>query len=222
MDKIILIELIEKGYSTYQIGKELNKGQSTVRFWLNKFGLKTRHKKIGDKDFDYSISGSNHEEGKTKINQKNLEFWKKFQDYMYDNHTWNECSKEFNVSIVTIAKAKKLGLIKTRSLTESVRYFVNHKETKEQRINRSLKAKDGIKNAKLNNVAFGGYRHGAGRGKKFKVIDAFNQPVCLQSSFEFKLFNILSELKINWIRPNYLPYTINNTNKKYFPDFLFN
>lgn len=41
MKKEIFISLIEKGFSTREIGKELDKSQTTVRYWLKKYNLKT-------------------------------------------------------------------------------------------------------------------------------------------------------------------------------------
>ena len=41
MDKQLLIELIEKGLSQREIGKEIGKCQTTVKHWLKKYGLKT-------------------------------------------------------------------------------------------------------------------------------------------------------------------------------------
>jgi len=43
MNKQILIELIEKKYSTRRIANELNISQSTIKYWLNKFELKTKY-----------------------------------------------------------------------------------------------------------------------------------------------------------------------------------
>lgn len=41
MNKEELIKLIDRGLSTYKIAKEFNCGQTNVRHWLKKFGLKT-------------------------------------------------------------------------------------------------------------------------------------------------------------------------------------
>ena len=41
MDKEILKKQIKKGLSTRQIGKSLNKSQSSIKHWLNKYNLKT-------------------------------------------------------------------------------------------------------------------------------------------------------------------------------------
>lgn len=42
MEKEVLIKLIGGGLSTRAIGNELNIGQSTVRYWLKKYELKTK------------------------------------------------------------------------------------------------------------------------------------------------------------------------------------
>lgn len=62
----------------------------------------------------------------------------------------------------------------------------------------------------------GGYREGAGRSKKFKVLDSFGKETTVQSSYELLCSKILDEMGIRWIRPSYLPYN----GKKYFPDFF--
>lgn len=46
MDKEILEKYIEQGMSTNQIAREVNKSQCSVRHWLKKYGLKTKHKQF--------------------------------------------------------------------------------------------------------------------------------------------------------------------------------
>jgi 5-methylcytosine-specific restriction endonuclease McrA len=41
MKKELLIKLIERELSTREISKETNKSQTTVKYWLHKYGLKT-------------------------------------------------------------------------------------------------------------------------------------------------------------------------------------
>ena len=48
MDRELLVSLIEEGYSTYQLAKKFNKVPSTIRYWLLKFGLKTKNKSFKD------------------------------------------------------------------------------------------------------------------------------------------------------------------------------
>lgn len=62
---------------------------------------------------------------------------------------------------------------------------------------------------------FGGYQERSGRSKKFEVIDSFGNKTVLQSTYELRCSEILTELNINWLRPKYLSYN----GKKYFADF---
>lgn len=43
MDKEYLLELIDNGLSTYKISEITNKSQTTVRYWLKKFNIKTNN-----------------------------------------------------------------------------------------------------------------------------------------------------------------------------------
>lgn len=65
------------------------------------------------------------------------------------------------------------------------------------------------------NTNFGGYRPNAGRSKKYKVIDSFNNEQCLQSSYEYRFFQLLNFYDVKWLRPKHLKYD----DKKYFADF---
>lgn len=72
---------------------------------------------------------------------------------------------------------------------------------------------------KLSKIAkerkLGGYRPGAGRSKKFKVVDSYGNEACLQSTYELKCSEILNGLNIKWTRPSPLRYD----DKLYYPDF---
>lgn len=45
MDKVELEKLCDQGDSTYTIAEKTGKGQTTVRYWLNKYGLTTKQQK---------------------------------------------------------------------------------------------------------------------------------------------------------------------------------
>lgn len=45
MLKNTLLDFLKDGKSTRQIAKETNKGATTVRYWLRKYGLKTEYRK---------------------------------------------------------------------------------------------------------------------------------------------------------------------------------
>jgi len=49
MEKQILVDLISQGFSQRRIAKDLSVGQSTVRYWLRKYGLHTNHYRYGGK-----------------------------------------------------------------------------------------------------------------------------------------------------------------------------
>lgn len=63
---------------------------------------------------------------------------------------------------------------------------------------------------------YGGYRPGAGRSKKTRYTDSFNNSVLLQSSFELRCAQILDSMSIRWIRPEALYY---DGNRRYYGDF---
>lgn len=46
MEKDILKKFIDKGLSQREIARELKKSQTTVKYWLHKFGLKTKNTEI--------------------------------------------------------------------------------------------------------------------------------------------------------------------------------
>jgi hypothetical protein len=48
MDKDLLMSYVEEGFSTYKISKVLKKAPSTIRYWLNKYKLKTKNKSFKD------------------------------------------------------------------------------------------------------------------------------------------------------------------------------
>lgn len=49
MEKEFLVDCIGRGMSINQIAKETNKSQTTVRYWFNKYGLKSNHLSFKDK-----------------------------------------------------------------------------------------------------------------------------------------------------------------------------
>tara|TARA_R110000868_G_scaffold307171_1_gene568627 strand:- start:11 stop:946 length:936 start_codon:yes stop_codon:yes gene_type:complete len=54
MKQDFLVSCVEQGLSIYQIKKLTNKAHSTVRYWLNKYNLKTKHKSFKN-GYEYSI-----------------------------------------------------------------------------------------------------------------------------------------------------------------------
>lgn len=62
----------------------------------------------------------------------------------------------------------------------------------------------------------GGYKEGAGRSQKFWMPDSFGTIVCLQSSYEKRMAEILDTQSIRWVRPKAFRY---DDGRLYYPDF---
>jgi hypothetical protein len=169
-------------------------GQTNIRYWLRKFGLKTKTKRK-------SSLGDGRQ---AKLYSTGWDF---IQSEYNAGLTYRGIAKKYGVDQATLNKARKLGYIKTRSIAEASDLWMK-KSTAEEKLKRF--SHRGNSSGKK-----GGYRSGAGRSKKFRVCDSFGRMVCLQSSYEKDVAVILNELNIRWVRPEYLKYD----NKKYFPDF---
>lgn len=93
MNKILLKEYIDSGYSSYKIANISNKGQTTIRYWLKKYNLFTK----GNKRDTKTVNGDTHIKcgNCSKFYSKN-NFYKKTKDlfYSYCKNCFNEYSKE--------------------------------------------------------------------------------------------------------------------------------
>lgn len=63
MNKLELEQYIEQNFSTHQIAKITGKGQTTIRYWLKRFNIKTK-----------KVSFSNGYSEKQKIIENGVEF----------------------------------------------------------------------------------------------------------------------------------------------------
>jgi transcriptional regulator with XRE-family HTH domain len=196
MDKSELEKLIEQKLSQREIAEKFSCSQSTIKYWLKKFNLKS-----------CAISGPKGANGEPKKAQINTVDWDFIQKEYDSGLSYRDLWLKYGISQLTTSQAKKKGLLKTRSIKEAFRIFIDNLSEEEKFEHFSHK---GNPNGKM-----GGYREKAGRSKKYHVKDSFGNIVCLQSSYEKETAEILNELKIKWIRPQYLKYD----NKKYFPDF---
>lgn len=61
--------------------------------------------------------------------------------------------------------------------------------------------------------------NGQRQGKNYFVEDSYGEIKRLESSYEFKTYEILRSLSIKWTRPKFINYTMNGKAKRYFPDF---
>jgi transposase len=109
MTKNELINLINEGLSTRDIAKKVNKSQSTIRYFLKKFNLKTSPKhKSGPKSPLQTNNG-------LAIKERN---WIEIQNFYNLNNSWREVAKKFKICDATIFKAVKMGLLTSRTRGE--------------------------------------------------------------------------------------------------------
>lgn len=205
MDKNVLQQLLKKGYSQYAMAEMLECGQTSVRYWMKKFQLSTPPIPSSQK-----IKRHSSAEGKIIVSREKPTKERDW-DFLQKEHdkglTWDQINKTYNIPLTAIARARKLGLFKTRNSKQASKKLVEGM-TAEERLR--LYSHKGNPNRNK-----GGYRKNAGRSKKFQVLDSFGGEVHLQSSYEKRTADILNDLNIRWIRPKFLRYG----SKKYFPDF---
>lgn len=53
MNELVLKQFVDEGLSQRQIADKLDLSQATVKYWLEKFGFKTKHLQFGTKNGDY-------------------------------------------------------------------------------------------------------------------------------------------------------------------------
>lgn len=115
MDKLKLIDLIEKGFTHKKIAKELNCSPTNVRYWLQKYNLKSKNFKIGQKEFFLTNNF---------LNMKRLGSDRDFLEIqkLYDSGlSWREVSKIAKISCKTIYDKIKNKQLKSRSLSDSIK-----------------------------------------------------------------------------------------------------
>lgn len=190
MDKRLLEKLINERLSQPEIAKRTGVSESTVKRWIKKFGLKTRP--------IYKIKNGN----RLKID------WNEVQKTYDDGFSCREIGEIYKISQSTIRNARIEGLLKIRNSKDGFRIFID-KLSEDGR-------KKHFGHSSNPNKSRGGYREKAGRSKKFYMNDSYGNQVCLQSSYEKRLAEILDLEQIKWIRPKFLRYD----DKKYFADFL--
>jgi hypothetical protein len=92
MEKEYLESLVEQGLSTNQIASQLNKGQTTIIYWLKKYDLKTKHKSFKNISPEEKINKNNQycEICKVKLNDKNAYLRKEKNRNVFHGHC-KEC-----------------------------------------------------------------------------------------------------------------------------------
>lgn len=114
MEKNILEEMVERGLSSHQIAKETGKSQTSIRHWLRKYGMNTKHfsfkyENNESKDF---LNGHECKVCKTPLTGKKHSYCsdKCKGSYYYTTHK-SEINPNTNIRQKQISKKRKLLLI---------------------------------------------------------------------------------------------------------------
>jgi len=206
MDKIEFEKYINDGLSSNAIGKKYNKSQTTIQYWLKKFGLKTKYNSIGN--------------GYTPPWVENyIE-----NGCIYEKIDWSECQKLYDSGLIWndlinkgyphngIAWAVKNNKLKLRDASESQKLA-----WKSGKINPEIYRTEEHRKKKSK---FGGFKEKSGRCKKYLYTKKDGNKVWLQGSWELTLATFFDEKNIPWDKnKNGFPYKFENKDRKYYPDF---
>ena len=113
MEKNVLEELVEVGKSTYEIAKELDCGQTNVRYWLRKFGLNTKYNRVTPTNVsDGFLNGRMCDHCGEELYGANSRFCsgRCKSKYYYSNHT-NDINFKSNARQRKVSKERKLKLL---------------------------------------------------------------------------------------------------------------
>lgn len=209
MDKIDLINDINIGLSSYEISKKRNKSQTTISYWLKKYGLKTTFQSINN---GYRSPNSQH----FKLYKSKYECinWHECQKLYDEGLSWNDLIRigYTHNSLYWAYKNKKLLL---RSISNAQKLAWNQGKQKAE-------IYQTIEHRKIMSK-FGGYKKNSGKCKYLEFQKNNGNIVSLQGTWEYRLATFLENKNITWIKNTKgFPYVFNNKEKKYFPDFYIN
>lgn len=112
MDKEKLIEHIEDGKSTYDIAKIMGCGQTSIRYWLRKYGLNTKNTPIKN---DNGRNGKNCVYCGSDLSGNRIKFCgSKCKSIYHYTHTSDEINGNTNERQKRISKERKLKLIEMK------------------------------------------------------------------------------------------------------------
>lgn len=206
MNKIDLELDINNGMSSGKIAEKYNKGQSTISYWLKKFKLKTKYKKIGEGYYSPNVNNFNkYGSIYNKIN------WEECQTLYDTGLSWKELIKN-GYSHNGLVWAVKNGKLKMRLSEETNK--ISHKLGK---VDYSVYRTD---EHRKKMSKFGGLKEKAGRCKKVLYIKKDGNKTWLQGSWEIKFAQFLDSNNIEWEKNKIgYKYTFKNEEHLYFPDF---
>ena len=204
-EKLLEVDILQ-GLSLRNLSKKYKKSLGSIRYWIKKYGLKTKNKKIGDGYIPPHVKkfiecGSSY---------KNID-WETCKKSYDSGMTWNELVKKFHISNEAIRWAIKNNKIKTRNISEAQKLAWKYGKQKAE----IYKTPEHRRKMSI----FGGYRENSGRIEKSIYIKN-GQRIWLQGSWEVKMANFLDTNSIEWEKNRIgYKYIFNGREHLYFPDF---
>lgn len=206
---------VDFGLSQYQLASKYNISQTTVRYWLKKFNLKTRNARFGDGYVPVPKKGSRYSVPRklTRLKKSYEDVdWERCQMLYSSGMTWRDLIKN-GFPHNGLEWAVKNGKLKLRSLSEACKLAW---KTGKQSADKFRTPEFRKKQSK-----FGGIKPGAGRCRKVLYTKQNGEVVYLQGSWEVKVAGFLDEHHIAWERNKVgYKYFFEGKEHLYFPDFF--
>lgn len=111
---------ITQDLSSYQISKLTNKSQTTIRYWLKKFDLKTNFQAFS-KEKDPNLKQKTRQNSFIASDIADKYDWKLIQETYDKGKSWRELREIFQISMATLNFARKNGFFKSRKPRETLK-----------------------------------------------------------------------------------------------------
>lgn len=143
--------------------------------------------------------------------------WSEIQSFYDNNRTYKDICVKYGFNTTYVAKAIKLGLLKTRSRVETAR--IRNSYAHVQSPERRKKTSEAMRRAVLE----GRQKTPRPYGKSMKIYKAINsagEEETLHGGWEKIVADYLNEKSYNWNKPKEsFTYVWENNQHEYFPDF---
>jgi len=120
MTKEQLESYINQDLSSYDISKLTGKSQTTIRYWLKKFNLKTNFQCFYNKR-NPNLKLKTRQKPFIKIDVEKEYNWQLIQQTYNEGKSWRELRQIFNISMAKLNFARKNGFFKSRKPRETLK-----------------------------------------------------------------------------------------------------
>lgn len=191
MEKESLRDLVEQGLSINGIAAKTRLGPATIRYWLNKFKLKTN---FSPPKALYSYD------------------WIQIQRDYDEGLTWERLSEKYKLSTYMITKAIEDKLFESRNPSMAAK-LAHQQGRHDYSYSRTPEFREKYRK-------FGGLKSKSGRCKMYPYANLNSEEFSLQGRWELILAQSLNSINMLWVKnKKYFVYTFEQRERKYYPDF---